>query len=40
MTYDKALHFFGDLVKGSLFLSDRKKFMQEHKNIGNPDQEI
>lgn len=40
MTYDKALHFFGDLVKGSLFLSDRKKFMEEHKDITNIDEGI
>ena len=40
MTYDKALHFFGDLVKGSLFLSDRKKFLEEHKDITNIDEGI
>ncbi len=40
MTYDKALHFFGDLVKGSFFLSDRKKFLEEHKSIGNIDEGI
>jgi len=40
MTYDKALHFFGDLVKGSLFLSDRKQFMEKHKEVGNIDEGI
>ncbi len=35
MTYDKALHFFGDLVKSSLFLSDRKRFLEKHKDINN-----
>lgn len=40
MTYDKALHFFGDLVKSPLFLSDRKKFLEEQKHIGNPDEAV
>lgn len=40
MTYDKALHFFGDLVKSSLFLSDRQNFLTKHKNVGNIDEGI
>lgn len=35
MTYDKALHFFGDIVKGPLFLSDKHKFSLEYPQIVN-----
>jgi hypothetical protein len=28
MTYDKALHFFGDLVKSKLFLSGCKEYVE------------
>lgn len=33
MTYDRALHFFGDIVKGPMFLSNKDKFKQEFPHI-------
>jgi len=36
MTYDRALHFLGELGRSEMFLSDSAKFKDQFKHIEDP----